>query len=92
MIIQLNATLVWDTEKPIYLQDYEVQEAVGAAMSDEPVSRTTEPCRDGNSRVLNEQYTFFNGLLSVDYIYNFPASSKEWAGLEDTIYTYQDGK
>ncbi|MBS7565163.1 hypothetical protein KHS38_12180 [Mucilaginibacter sp. Bleaf8] len=87
MIYELAEGIIWDTEQPLYAQQPEAQELAYTAMWKNPINETTEPTLNGYHRTLTQVYAMGNYFLNVQYLYNELPTSKEWAGLENVLYT-----
>jgi hypothetical protein len=92
MLIEILEGVFWDDEKLLWQQTPESQQLINEALLTTVLSRTYEVCMDNRRRTTTRTYQLTNELLLlVEVIYNSPAMSKDFMGVNDFKYIIEHG-
>jgi hypothetical protein len=92
MLTELSEGIFWDNEKLLWQQTSDAQQLINEALLTPVLSRTYEVCIDNKRRTTTRTYRLTDVLvLLVQIIYNSPAMSKDFMGVNDFKYIIEHG-
>jgi hypothetical protein len=92
MLTELSEGVFWDDEKLLWQQTREAQQLINDALLTPVLSRTYEVCIDNRRRTTTKTYQLTDEfVLLVEVIYNSPAMSKDFMGVNNFKYIIEHG-